>query len=127
MCFTFVIFKTLTSTNNFFSKSRMDDLLLIQLPQFSFKISFCIFLAVLSAAGCGFFSSCGRWGLHFVGVRGLLSAVASLVAELQLYGTRASAASGLYSTGSVVMVHGLCCPKSWGIFPDQGSNPCSLH
>ena len=25
------------------------------------------------------------------------------------------------------MVHGLSCSKTWGIFPDQGLNPCLLH
>ena len=29
--------------------------------------------------------------------------------------------------GSVVVGHGLCCPESCGIFPDQGLNPCLLH
>ena len=39
-------------------------------------------------AACGLFSSCGEWGLLFVAVRGLLMAVASLVAEhgLSVYG-----------------------------------------
>ena len=29
--------------------------------------------------------------------------------------------------GSEVMAHGLSCSMARGIFPDQGSNPCSLH
>ena len=29
--------------------------------------------------------------------------------------------------GSVVVVHGLSCSATCGIFPDQGSNPCLLH
>ena len=36
-------------------------------------------------------------------------------------------ACGLYSTGSVVVTHGLSCSAACGIFPDQGSNPCLLH
>ena len=28
---------------------------------------------------------------------------------------------------NLVVVHGLSCPKACEIFPDQGSNPCSLH
>ena len=47
---------------------------------------------------------------------GLLIAVASIVSE-----------RGLYSTGSVVVVHGLSCPATSGIFLDQGSNPHPLH
>ena len=42
-----------------------------------------LFLAVLGLCCCvrAFLSSCGEWGLLFVAVRGLLTAVASLVAE----------------------------------------------
>ena len=36
-------------------------------------------------------------------------------------------APGLWSTGSVVVAHGLSCSVAHGILPDQGSNPCSLH
>ena len=57
-------------------------------------------------------------------VHGLLTAVASLVAELGLESIRASvvAGPGLEITGSVVMEHGLSCPVLYGIFLDQGSN-----
>ena len=61
-------------------------------------------------------SSCGEWGLVFVVVRGLLIAVASLIAE-----------HGLQSAGSVVVMHRLSCFESCGILPDQGSNWCPLH
>ena len=37
------------------------------------------------------------------------------------------AACGLYSAGSVVVVHRLSCSVAYGIFPDQGSNTCLLH
>ena len=30
-------------------------------------------------------------------------------------------------TGSVIVAHGPSCSAARGIFPDQGSNPCSLH
>ena len=73
-------------------------------------------MAVLSLRCCvQAFSSCGEQGLLFLVVRGLLIAVASLVVE-----------HGLWSAGSVVVVHG---PSSaaCGIFPDQGSNLCPLH
>ena len=49
-------------------------------------------------------------------VRGLLIVVASLVAE-QFLGC----------AGSVVVVHGLSCSVAYGIFLDQGANPCPLH
>ena len=69
-------------------------------------------------------------------VLGLLIVVASLVAEQGLYAQRASVvvARGLSScgfwaksAGSVVVAHALSCSMACGIFPDQGSNPCSLH
>ena len=41
-----------------------------------------LFLAALGLRCCAqAFSSCGEWGLLFVAVHGLLTAVASLVAE----------------------------------------------
>ena len=49
-----------------------------------------------------------------VAMRGPLYTVASLVA-----------ASGLRSTGSAAMAHGLRCASSCGIFPDQRSNHVS--
>ena len=43
---------------------------------------FYLFLAVLGLHCCAqAFSSCGKWGLPFVAVHGLLIAVASLVAQ----------------------------------------------
>ena len=35
--------------------------------------------------------------------------------------------TGSRRTGSVVVAHRLSCSAACGIFPDQGSNPCSLH
>ena len=37
------------------------------------------------------------------------------------------AVPGLYSAGSVVVEHRLCCSMECGIFPDQGWNPRFLH
>ena len=34
---------------------------------------------------------------------------------------------GLQSAGSVAVAHGPSCSAAFGIFPDQGSNPCPLH
>ena len=69
----------------------------------------------------------GSGRLLFVVVRGLLIAVASLVAEHRLH------AHGLSSCGSWALE---CWFRSWatlscsmarGIFPDQESNPWPLH
>ena len=35
--------------------------------------------------------------------------------------------TGSRRTGSVIVAHGPSCSVACGIFPDQGSNPCSLH
>ena len=35
--------------------------------------------------------------------------------------------TGSRRAGSVVVAHGPSCSAACGIFPDQGSNPCSLH
>ena len=47
----------------------------------------------------------------FVAVRGPLTVVASPVAD----------------AGSAAMAYGPSCSAACGIFPDQGTNPCSLH
>ena len=36
-------------------------------------------------------------------------------------------ARGPQSAGSAVVAHGFSCSAAYGIFPDQGSNPCPLH
>ena len=69
-------------------------------------------------------------------VRRLLIVVSCLGAKHGLWGAGASVAvahgsvfvaPGLWSTGSVVVAHGLSCPSACGIFLDQGLNPCLLH
>ena len=71
----------------------------------------------------GYTRSSLRQGLSLVVMRGLLAAVASLVMEHGL----SSCVPRLSSAGSVIEEHGLSCPKTCGIFPDQGSNWCPLH
>ena len=59
--------------------------------EFFFKINLfiCLFLAVLDLRCCTrAFSGCGKRGLLFIAVRGLLIAVASLVAEHELLAHR---------------------------------------
>ena len=62
-------------------------------------------------------------------VHGLLTAVASLVAEHGLWRGQVSvvAVSGLQSTGSIAVVHGVSGSALSGILPDQGLNPCLLY
>ena len=70
------------------------------------------------------FSSCSERGHSLVVVCRLLIAVASIVAEHGLQGSRVP---GLWSTGSTVVVYHFSCSMARGIFPDQGSNPCPLY
>ena len=35
--------------------------------------------------------------------------------------------TGSRRAGSVIVAHGPSCSAAYGIFPDQGSNPCPLH
>ena len=74
-----------------------------------FFLSLFIYLFLTALGLCCFgvalvqaFSSCGKWGLLFVAVRGLLIVVASLATEHRLQGSRASivAAHGLFTCGS---------------------------
>ena len=81
------------------------------------KNLFIYFLAVLGLHCCGgFFSSCGEQGTYI--------AVTFLVSEHGLEGLPASVtgAPRLWSTGSVVVAHGFCCPAACGIFLDQRLN-----
>ena len=75
----------------------------------------CLFLAVLGLHCCVWaFSSRSERGLP---VQGLLVVVASLIADHGLQGMEPS----------VVGAYGLSCPVAYGIFPDQGFNPCLLY
>ena len=80
------------------------------------------FFSVFGCAGsslvCGLFSSCGMLASHCRGCScwGAPGHVGSVVT-----------ASGLWSTGSIVVVHGLGGLTACGIFLHQGSNSCLLH
>ena len=71
-------------------------------------------------AASGLLSSCSAWASHCSGFS---------CCGAQALGKRASviAPLRLQSLGSVALVHGLSCPVVHGIFPDQRSNPRSLH
>ena len=91
----------------------MSCLLILFLKNFLY-----LFLAALGLRCCTWaFSSCGERGLLFVAVRGLLIAVASLVAEHGLQ------AHGLQSSGSVVVVHGPSCSASTWDLPEPRLEP----
>ena len=80
---------------------------------FILSLSVYLFFGCPGLRGCSHaFSSCSKWGLLFVILCRLLIEVTSLIVEHR------SVAS---------CEHGLGCPRSCGIFPDQGSNPCVLR
>ena len=112
----------------------------LELKKHFLKNKFIFYLFIFGCVGSLLlrraFSSCSEQGLLFVVLRGLLTAVASLVVE---HGLQACVLQQLWFMGSVVVVHGLqsagsvvvgqgpCCSSACGIFPDQGLNPCPLH
>ena len=69
----------------------------------------------------------------FVSVRGLSPVAASgghsssRCAGLSLSWPLLSRSTGSRRAGSAVVAHGPSSSAACGIFPDQGSNPCSLH
>ena len=69
----------------------------------------------------------------FVSVRGLSLVVASegrsssRCRGLSLSRPLLLRSTGSRSAGSVIVAQGPNCSAACGIFPDQGSNPCSLH
>ena len=81
---------------------------------------------------CGLVAGCRWWGYSLVAELGFLTAVASLVAELGLWGMRPAVVvavvviPGFHRKQTVFVVHGLSCCESCGIFPVQGSNLCLL-
>ena len=83
---------------------------------------------------CFLYRAVNSFFIHFIlfyfilAVHGFLIAVASLVVDHRLQGTRASAAvvPRLQSTGLIVAAHRLSCSLACGIFPDQRFNPCPL-
>ena len=83
----------------------------------------------------GFSLGVASWGCSLVVVHRFLVAVASLV-EHGLWDAWVSVAAahvlrsvalGLWSTGSIVVAHGLSHFPACGIFTNQGSNLCLLH
>ncbi|XP_055446962.1 cell cycle regulator of non-homologous end joining isoform X1 [Bubalus kerabau] len=74
---------------------------------------------------CGGFSCCGArasHGLPWASVVGRARAQ-----ELWFLGPEIVTCGPWIVQASVVVAHGLSCPKACGVFPDQGLNPYLLH
>ena len=90
-----------------------------------FSFYFYLFLAVLGLHCClGAFSSCGE--------QGLLSSCSSWAFHCGGFSCCGTQAQGgrfqyLQYSGSVLVAHGLSCPRVCGVFPDQGLNLCCQH
>ena len=65
------------------------------------------------------------WGLSLVAASGGHSS--SRCTGLSLSRPLLLRSTGSRRAGSVIVAHGPSCSAACGIFPDQGSNPCSLH
>ena len=76
-----------------------------------------IFLAVLGLRFCARVSPAAASGGHS----------SSWCAGLSLSRPLLLRSTGSRRAGSVVVAHGPSCSAACGIFPDQGSNLCSLH
>ena len=122
-----------------FSLSRAYKRLRLEVLYPIFYLFIILFMYLFGCAGSsllyGLFSRCSGQGYSLVVCR-LLPAVSSLVAKHRLQAHRLQqlwhmgsvvVTPGLQSTGSIVVVGGLCCSVACGIFLDQGSNPCLLH
>ena len=73
----------------------------------------------------GFFSSCSEWGLlSSCNIQAYCGGFSRCRAEA--LGCVSSVVAALGSIGSIV-VQGLSCSSTCGIFLDQGSNLCLLH
>ena len=84
--------------------------------QASFLFRTFFFLAVLGLCCCvRAFSSCSEWGLLFIVVRGLLTVLASLIAEhrLQVCGLQQLWHVGFSSCGSWALEHRLSSCGTW--------------
>ena len=81
-------------------------------PFFFLQINFLIFHRAQSSCSAGHVSQ-GELG--------------QLIAPASPWGGFPGFGAGPWSSGSVVVTHGLQCSRAWEIFWDQESNPCPLH
>ena len=104
---------------------------IISLKSVSLKCFFLEFFFLTHCLLCLFIYFWLCW--VFVSVRGLSLVVASgghsssRCAGLSLSWPLLLWSTGSRGAGSVVVAHGPSCSAAYGIFPDQGSNPCPLH
>ena len=107
----------------FFSYKKEENPAILAICKFIYFIY--LFLAVLGVRCWAWaLSSCGERGLVSATVHGLLTVVASPVAEHRL---QARGPQQLWPAGSVAVAHGPSRSSACGILADQGPNPCPPH
>ena len=98
---------------------------------FKKNVSVYLFLAVLGLRCAWAFSRCGEgrgWRSSSLQCEGFSLWWLLLFQSLGSRHTGSAVVTcRLQGTGSIVIVNGINCPMACGSFPDQGSNPCSLH
>ena len=75
---------------------------------------------------CGLFSSCSAQASRSCGLSLWSRGSRALRLQYLPHADSGVAALGLWNTDTIGVVHGLNCSTAWGIFLDQGSNPCFL-
>ena len=93
--------------------------LIIKRSKHFFKLF--IYLFIYGCVGSSFL----RQG--FLQLRQVGGHSSSRCADLSLLQPLLLRSTGSRWAGSVVVAHGPSCSTAYGIFPDQGSNPCPLH
>ena len=81
---------------------------------------------LFSSGEQGLFSSCGPWASHCSGLLQSMDSRAYGLQQLWHVGS-VVVAPRPWSTGSVVVAHGLSCCATCGIFLDHGSSLCLMH
>ena len=78
-------------------------------------------LSLVTASGSNCLLRCTEVSLQ--GLLLLLSTGSSCEASVIMHAGSVAAAHGRWRLSSVVVMHGLSCSTTCGVFPDQGSNP----
>ena len=95
---------------------------------FNFFFSSLLYLfnfgCAVSSLLCRLFACCSEWGLLCSCKPWSLGVWASVVAE---HGLNSCNSQAVDQTGSVAVAHRFSCSRTFGIFPDQGSNLCLLY
>ena len=126
-CLGFGRFLFSTVTHRFFFHS----LCILKIILFTYFWLHWVFAATqafsLVAAEGGLLSSCGVWASHYGSFSCCRAPALGHSGFSSWHLGSVVSAPVLWSTGSKAVQHRLSCPEAGGVFPDQGSNPYTLH